>query len=269
VSNIFDLTAARFSALTALGLAQFSELAYREPDEIRTVLDEGGMRMTWIEDKASDTQLFVASDDDVTVVCFRGTQEKRDWLTDLDSSRVEYEKPEGVNTKWMVHRGFWIAYALIAEKLLEAIREHGAHKPLLITGHSLGGALAAVAALDLAARSFASRLYTFGQPRVGDAYFVRALSNAALGYHRFVNNNDIVPRLPPAGMKSFRHAGRLNYFDHQGNLHLDPLAWVQFVDRVIGRIKDFGKPGTDGIKDHSMGGYVKLVDGYVRSLGEG
>lgn len=259
--GLYDLTAARFSRETALDLAKLSVLAYKERGIVVAVLVDAGMEVRWIEDRASDTQLFVASDDEITVVCFRGTQEKRDWLTDLDSARIDYERPDGTNTKWQVHRGFWTAYALVADRLLEAIEGFG-RKPLLITGHSLGGALAAIAALDLAGRCSSSRVYTFGQPRVGDAYFVGALDNAVLGYHRFVNNNDVVPRVPFAGW-GFRHSGRLNHFDHQGNLHLDPLPWVVFVDRLIGRIKDIGKPGTDGIKDHSMGGYVKLLEGWA------
>lgn len=267
MSNVFDLTTARFSAATALSLAQFSLLAYDEPGAIRAVIEQAGMAFSWIEDRAADTQLFVASDEHIIVVCFRGTAERRDWLTDLDTKTVEYENTEQAATGSFVHRGFWIAYALIVQKLFDVMKKHGGNsKSVLVTGHSLGGALAAIAAYEIAQLRVPVRLYTFGQPRVGDDRFVKSVAGSLLGYHRFVNNNDVVPRVPPVRW-GFRHAGRLNHFSHQGKLLLDTSPWIILVDRILGRIKDIGKWGTDGIKDHSMKAYVDLVRGMANPGG--
>ena len=72
-----------------------------------------------------------------------------------------------------------------------------------MTGHSLGGALATLAA----ARHQADVLWTFGAPRVGDALFARSLAGTAIG--RVVNGNDPVPAVPPPGRPwRFRHPGR-------------------------------------------------------------
>jgi len=70
--------------------------------------------------------------------------------------------------------------------------------PLFITGHSLGGALATLAAIDIATNTtFASpTVYTFGAPRVGDPPFVKAYNCTVPIHWRIQNKFDIVPHLP-------------------------------------------------------------------------
>ena len=103
-------------------------------------------------------------------------------------------------------------------------------------------------------------LYTFGQPRVGGKTFAR---NFDLDFKsrtfRFVNNNDVVTRVPTRAM-GYRHVGQVLVFDSSGKLQTDLHFWNTFVNRIVGRIEDLGKPGTDGIKDHSMARYVKNLE---------
>lgn len=75
-----------------------------------------------------------------------------------------------------------------------------------VTGHSLGGALAVVAALDIKATfGRVEQLYTYGQPRVGNQHFADYLtSQVPNGYH-VVHYADIVPHLPPLKMLDYRH----------------------------------------------------------------
>ena len=98
--------------------------------------------------------------------------------------------------------------------LVAAIRDvDPARKTLYLTGHSLGGALATIAACELLAEFPITGIYTFGQPRVGDAVtaaFIRY--HYPTGYHRFVFDDDIVPRVPPG----YTHVGRLYHFDANG-----------------------------------------------------
>jgi hypothetical protein len=76
-------------------------------------------------------------------------------------------------------------------------------KPLFITGHSLGGGLATIAAYRLMKMGLnVTGLYTFGSPRVGNGAFVRSFLKLAHrrtdgGIYRFVNHNDAVARVPP------------------------------------------------------------------------
>ena len=77
-----------------------------------------------------------------------------------------------------------------------------------------------------------------------------------------VNNNDIVTRLPPRTLK-YKHVGQVKYLNSKGKLETGATPWKNFLKRVKGqiegRIDDFLKPGTDGLKDHGMARYVKIL----------
>jgi len=173
-------------------------------------------------------------------LAFRGTHELADWLTDADCRLVA--APFG-----MVHAGFWRAYQSIAP-LLPAAE--------VITGHSLGGALALLCGLDRLHRGEDVRVVTFGQPRA------LGLCTAQAMRHRFgdwvtrcVHNNDVVPRVPTRLM-GYGHMGRLVYFDRHG-LHRPGITWSELLrDRVAGRIEAVLERGTDGIRDHDLARYA-------------
>jgi hypothetical protein len=76
------------------------------------------------------------------------------------------------------------------------------------TGHSLGGALATLAA---GRYERAPEVYTFGAPRVGDGEYVESLDTPV---YRIVNGRDVVPKLPVRG--PYRHAGAEKYIDGEG-----------------------------------------------------
>ena len=102
-------------------------------------------------------------------------------------------------------------------------------------------------------------LYTFGQPRTGNRDFARNFNFEFKPYtFRFVNNNDIVTRVPPRAL-GYRHLGTFRYFDEAGNFHEDLGQWNRFLDRMRGRVEDILEWGTDGTKDHSMDEYLKRV----------
>ena len=139
-----------------------------------------------------DTQAFLAkrNADKVAVLAFRGTEANkwRDVKSDLDA---RFYKGEG-GAK--IHSGFKGAYDQVREQVREAVDGLTGEFSLYITGHSLGGALATIAARDLERDSLAA-CYTFGGPRVGDEEFgddIRA------PIYRVVNAADGVPRVPPS-----------------------------------------------------------------------
>lgn len=198
--NLPALRDADFSWNNALSCALASELSYSEQTVVRNVAvsEWGFQRCDFLS--CGDTRCFVASDDEVVVAAFRGTESLGDWLGHLDAAMTEW--PHIGN----VHRGFFDAYVDIAGVLAAAMTEaQAAEKKVWFTGHSLGGALAVIAATELNLFGAAGRaVSTYGQPRMGDgmleAFYADQFSD---GLFRFVNENDIVSRVPPG----FHHPG--------------------------------------------------------------
>jgi hypothetical protein len=152
---------------------------------------------------------YVVSGGDVAVIVFRGTNpdEISDWFVNLDC--LSTDTPQGV-----IHRGFFNAYQTLKGQIVKALGE-SKPKHLWITGHSLGGALALVCAYDLVENEKVTLdgVVTFGQPMVAHKQLAGHLDKLLLDrYAHFVNEADIVPRIPPS---PFVHCGSLVWF--QGN----------------------------------------------------
>ncbi|KAK4985816.1 hypothetical protein LTR50_005723 [Elasticomyces elasticus] len=120
----------------------------------------------------------------------------------------------GFHTSWLVTR------ASILADLETAIALHPGYK-LTLVGHSLGGAIAALAGLDFRARGWDPVVTTFGEPRIGnrglnaylDARFGLTAGNAAdedaLRYRRVTHVDDPVPLLPLKDWGYAMHAGEI------------------------------------------------------------
>jgi len=139
----------------------------------------------------------------VTVqVAFRGSRNIANWITNLTASLV----PTQVGgQQGRVHKGFQDAYLMVRDelhaKVLNCLTEgkiKQGHPPLiLVSGHSLGAALATLVAYDFACIFKEEvRAITWGGPRVGDSHFVASYQAAVRATARFVMKADVVPRLP-------------------------------------------------------------------------
>eukprot|EP00484_Ammonia_sp_Unknown_P024513 CAMPEP_0197026362 /NCGR_PEP_ID=MMETSP1384-20130603/6461_1 /TAXON_ID=29189 /ORGANISM="Ammonia sp." /LENGTH=379 /DNA_ID=CAMNT_0042455007 /DNA_START=32 /DNA_END=1171 /DNA_ORIENTATION=+ len=154
------------------------------------------------------------------VISFRGTHNYEDWITDLEYKQIPYPNPTVADA--YVHEGFFNAYSEIRESgLLSSLQTllslHPNTHNLLITGHSMGGALAELCALDLVDNNIIADemeidIYTFGGPRWANkplAQYFNALSNIKQNW-RIVNDNDPVPIVPGTflGEYGFFHTTR-------------------------------------------------------------
>ena len=110
-----------------------------------------------------------------------------------------------------IHSGFQLAAVAAKSEIKQAARlSQQSQIPLFIAGHSLGAALAALAAQTVLGEATPLRaVYTFGMPRVGGERFA-ARYDADLGAltYRLVNGIDLVARVPPSFV-GFRHVGRV------------------------------------------------------------
>lgn len=198
----------------------------------------------------SGAQAYVMSDKDDVLIACRGTEptEISDIKADLNTFKISH--PAGGK----VHKGFWIEYTKIIQDVKTALKKHNPKgtKTVWVCGHSLGGAMALLVSVEIRPNG---GCYTFGQPRVGNTEFLKTID---FPYFRYRNNNDIVPTVPPSWL-FFKHAGKLRYINHYGNIrNLTP--WQKFKDQLRGRwaaIKKFQL--FDGVKDHSMNYYYTYI----------
>jgi hypothetical protein len=163
---------------------------------------------------------FVGTGEDVAVVVFRGTDDRTDWLVNLDRTPLSEEHGE-------IHRGFANAYEPMDKPIVTALRSANA-RHVWITGHSLGGALGVVCAYRLDARHSlpVKGLMTFGQPMVTRERLANHLgARLANHYAHFVNGADAVPRIPP----SYSHFGSLVWFTAGGVKRSDTRPMVYGV----------------------------------------
>jgi len=118
-----------------------------------------------------------------------------------------------------VHKGFYNSYLSIARQVNLAAKSLLAdcqHCHVYITGHSLGGAIATLAAADLYSVTPDLTLYTFGSPRVGDLAFATYFDKVVPDTFRLVHNADLVPHIPQRFL-GFRHVSReVWYYEEAG-----------------------------------------------------
>ena len=222
----FDPQASGFSLPNAQLLGQAAAVAYQDATVCEAWALAHGLDQDFDFFNSStiapntDTQGFVVQNADIVLVAFRGTQPNVpvDWLSDFQAAHETWGHPTGT-----VHKGFYDALRTVwgmpigGKEILPARLLNRGNRSVWITGHSLGGALAELCA---AQTHFVSHVpvqgvYTFGQPRCGDNAFA-GLIHAAFGTRicRFINDRDIVPRVPFFGM-GYRHYGCEVFFDHE------------------------------------------------------
>ena len=156
---------------------------------------------------------FVLTSKEENIIVFRGTQTKAEWVNNLKSTQEKYVNPANNESYGWIHRGFLSMATEVINPLPATIaKQLDPSIPCYITGHSLGAAVATVAALDIALKnpqlSEQIRLYTYAGPRVGDPIFARKCSQLLPNSYRVVNLADSVPLVPSSKMgKNYLHVG--------------------------------------------------------------
>ncbi|XP_022940181.1 uncharacterized protein LOC111445885 isoform X2 [Cucurbita moschata] len=202
------------------------------------------------------------NDPNIIVIAFRGTSpfDTYDWQVDTDLSWYNIEGVGHIHSGFMKALGLqkatgWpkeltkpqhdFAYYTLRQKLRDIVKSNDKAR-FIITGHSLGGALATLFVTMLSyheEKTILKKLqgvYTYGQPRVGDRQFaefmVNTVQNYGFKYYRYVYSSDLVPRIPYGGIGfKYKHFGRSIYFNslyrgrmvkEQPNKNYFSLQWV-------------------------------------------
>ena len=254
-----------FILKACLRAAQLSQQSYLSKSFLRT---EPAPRFFFSE---GDAFGFLEIAGDSAWLVFRGT-------VPSSKQQVKADSLARMNEEWevgQVHLGFQNELDLVWEDVLNYVETHAAPqlRRIYVCGHSLGGAMATLAASRLLCHSLKrgdsrlapSGLITFGSPRTGDiqfASFMNALNvgqdeeRGRVGIWRFRNNNDIVTRVP-SYLMGFRHCGKTVYVDHRENIHFDP--WLSTL--ILSGFRGAGwRILRDSVGDHSMVNYLKTLE---------
>ena len=179
------------------------------------------------------TQVFVAHNSKATVVSFRGTEVKelRDLLYDgkfttskEGSGKVHGGFQDGLDAVWRSRGG--------KEGLVAYLKRITKNSPTSVwfTGHSLGAALAILAARRWNAIHKTQGMYTFGSPGIGNQGFTKLFRN--MHAVRFVHNQDIVTTVSQE--PNFLHVGNLYIVNAKRGI-------IENTQRALDREKIFPK----------------------------
>lgn len=253
---------------TAYWMARCARAAYfrkddGSPDEGAVLADLGSdngfQAVVSFHQRGSSAVLIEHSD--YFALAFRGTDEPRDWLDNVNAIPT-------AALFGSFHRGFFRA----TDRIWPAVLEHyhsrrkelhapdGIPKALFLTGHSLGGAMATVAASHLIDRDFPfTGVYTFGQPRTMSAKTADVFNIRARGrFYRFQNNNDVVSRVP-ARVSGYSHVGTYVHIMQNKKIVQEPGFWLQFLDMKAGIVDDIVDGDLATFEDHRMEDYLFAI----------
>ena len=223
-----------------------------------------------IEDIATDTQLAILENpaQQLAIIVFRGSDDFIDWNTNFQIEQRSYEwsdKEKKVYKQQMkevaevvsenndliypdrysdssspvkMHRGFTQAYLSVRDRIHAYVQSSGATR-YRVTGHSLGGAIATLCAVDLQYNftpQIAVEAYTFGTPRVGNGAFAESYNRRVPNTWRVVNGWDAIAGVPAPW---------------QGYRHVDTSIKLarRFTWRII----------TGSFKDHRIDKYIEVL----------
>ncbi len=260
-----------FNAEEALFLAQLSELAYLKEKEIKKIIADnyhfdnfhyhskhshGKLSKKWLnllfvffrlKTSIVDLQfvhfskLNEKTGKNLIIFVFKGSQEPQDWITNFDIKDVKFDNHGNV------HKGFnqtmKLFFKVIKKRdltdinlpttLLEDIKNINENSKILLTGHSLGGAIATIVGCHLhkiGIKKENFEIYTFGSPPVGTEDFSNYY-NDKINLFRLVNKNDIIPKLEKI-LKFFHFGTEIILPSNDGEIH----SCKDYIDNIIDKI---------------------------------
>ncbi|KAI1798768.1 alpha/beta-hydrolase [Daldinia bambusicola] len=208
----------------------------------------------------TDIQGFVSTDEknELIVASIRGSHSIRNWMADLSFVPLPCHLVDGC----LMHAGFHVSWEEIEDELLEAVEAAKKANPsykIIFTGHSLGGAVATVAAGYAREKGYELDLYTYGSPRVGNQAFADFITAQPGGEYRVTHADDPVPRLPPI-FADYRHTSPEYWLSNESN---DVATTYAAADVKVcdGSANTDCNGGTDGLDVDAHLSYFGHISG--------
>ncbi|HUO09310.1 MAG TPA: lipase family protein [Phycisphaerae bacterium] len=257
-----------FDIGNSLYLMQASAAAYgSDPAAIAATLGLPAPVVAVSDFKANGVWCFVSVTDSFVLLAFRGTDNLPGWMTDGNAIQVSRPQYPG-----KVHQGFADGLDSVWADIDRALPKPLGARSLWITGHSLGGALATLAAARLSqSGTMAKAVYTYGSPRVGNIAFFQGYATPT---YRFVNNMDVVPHVPPEvtlkglgvldtffSQITYKHVGTLEFLDRDGLSGQAEADWDATKGEVFKALMFKGSPLPEMVSDHLSASYISAIQG--------
>lgn len=220
--------------------AKASQLSY-DSDELNKFMTSCGFTLEKSHEMDSKNQFYIfkviQGERALYVIVVRGSDEKKDWIENLDTKQVEFLHPKRKSSEDLgkVHENFYNRWKTIEDYFSNRQLEEQAC--VVCCGHSLGGAIATLGAVSLKFLFPLNRVeyYTIGAPKPGDERFAKTADSVTFEHSwRWRNDNDPIPILP-AGPQ-WRQPGRLLTIN-------DPNDWA-----------------FTGILDHKSENYIEELE---------
>lgn len=229
-----------------LMFANIAATTYDNPKDSKKKFKVQGYDIVEFFDIKGAQGYLLKDSNDQYILSFRGTEvsQPSDVLADLKAGK----NIEAAGGK--VHVGFKGEL----DKLWPSIQKSLTNvDKLYVTGHSLGAAMATIAASRIQDKVIA--LITFGSPRVGTTAFVNSLK---VTHYRVQNNCDDVTKVP-FRLMGFRHHGTHRYMNYYGEFR-DLTGWQTLKDMIRSRLKARQKRQRFiGVFDHLMNHYIEKL----------
>ncbi|MEM7208182.1 MAG: lipase family protein [Pseudomonadota bacterium] len=267
----------KLDAGNAYWMARLSHVAYMKDDD--DFPDEQGILADLQQEDAdfisvtgaseSSAQAILVEHANYLCMAFRGTDHALDWLDNLKIFKTSVLFGEFHLGFWSSMQDIWGPISGRYHELRQQDMSAGSEpRPLFLTGHSLGGAMATCAASSFIDEDKPyTSIYTFGAPRSVSRSTARIYNSEARDRHyRFQNNQDIVSRVPTRTM-GFSHVGNCLYIDSDQTIHFDPSYWLRFLDRVEGALDSVKQMGEVGlVDDHALEEYLEAIEKWDTSF---
>jgi predicted lipase len=189
----------------------------------------------------NDTCVVFHNEENV-IIAFAGSDDAKDWFENMKFCKKK-------TSYGSIHSGFYDSWEEVQEYLSEILHVRRLQgKKTYITGHSLGGALAMLCAIDFVYRNCIQRVVTFGSPRVGNMTWKKAYNKVCGNFKtiRYVNDQDIVTKIPTF---LYWHVGSSVYFNDRGDIVKErPDSFWRIISNKI-----------EGAFDHRLNDYYKSL----------
>lgn len=187
-------------------------------------------------------------------IAYRGTMDIKEWVKNFQFDQEIFSEDENqatmqtklrflrnTSTQPNVHSGFLKIYDQFRDSVLQTVKKVNPRK-IIVTGHSLGGAVATINALDLKNAGYDVSAYTFASPKIGDKSFCDIIDSSKLPLYRIFNTLDVIPTLPTSVSPNMKNAEQPFFYNDCGEPVFFSTNWKSLIN------------------NHTMGLYVDALE---------